>query len=268
MGKTVSAIIPVYNEQKTVNAVVKALLNSPLIDEVICINDCSKDKSLEVLKKYNEKIKLIDFAKNQGKGAALSAGIKKAKSEIVAFFDSDLFNLSDKHIRTLLNPILESKTRVVLGFPQKDSENNTFFCQLTGERVYFRDDLLPCLEKMQRSRLGVETYLNHYFPEDKQLIIPLKGLIHPKKYEKVSLTQATKDYIKEAIEIAQEIGKREGLLPQDYRKIKNLLKIGTYKELIVKINKISNTEVREFLKKYIIKYAGLAKKTLQDFLKE
>jgi len=49
--KTISAIVPVYNEDKTVAKVVETLLNNPLINEVICVNDGSTDKSLTILKK-------------------------------------------------------------------------------------------------------------------------------------------------------------------------------------------------------------------------
>ena len=113
IGKKISAIVPVFNEEKTITNVVKKLLKSHLIDEVICINDGSTDKSLEHLKKFKNKIKLISFDKNQGKGYALVEGIKKANEPIVVFIDADLTNLSQKHIETLLKPILNNKFRAV-----------------------------------------------------------------------------------------------------------------------------------------------------------
>ena len=72
MKKTVSAIVPVFNEEKTVKVVVETLLASKLISEVICVNDGSTDKGLEILKSFGRKIKLIDLKRNHGKGFALS----------------------------------------------------------------------------------------------------------------------------------------------------------------------------------------------------
>jgi len=105
--KSVSAIVPVFNEEKTVYGVVDALLKSNLINEVICINDSSTDKSLEILERFKDKIQLVNFEENKGKGYALTEGIKKAKNEILCFVDADLTNLSDSYIKTLLEPVLE-----------------------------------------------------------------------------------------------------------------------------------------------------------------
>jgi glycosyltransferase involved in cell wall biosynthesis len=86
------------------------------------------------LKKFGDKITLIDLKKNQGKGFALAEGIKKAKSEIIAFIDADLTTLSDNHIKTLLEPILDGKVRAVLGYPSNRRYIPDVFSNLTGER--------------------------------------------------------------------------------------------------------------------------------------
>jgi glycosyltransferase involved in cell wall biosynthesis len=111
----VSAIIPVYNEEKTVAGVIKTLLASKMIDEIIGINDGSTDRSLRILKGFGKKIILIDYKRNRGKGFALAQGIKKAKGEIVAFFDADLVNLSEVHIEKLVSPLLKKEATVALG---------------------------------------------------------------------------------------------------------------------------------------------------------
>ncbi len=90
----VSAIVPVFNEEIRVGKVIGTLLKSNLIDEVICINDGSSDKSLEVLKKFGKKIKLINFKTNKGKGTAVAEGIKEARGNFLFFCDSDLINFT------------------------------------------------------------------------------------------------------------------------------------------------------------------------------
>jgi glycosyltransferase involved in cell wall biosynthesis len=213
MPTAISAIVPVFNEEQTVALVIEALLHSNVIDEVICVNDGSTDHSLAILKKYQDQIKLINLKKNQGKGYALAEGIKSAKNEIVAFIDADLTNLADEHIKALVKPILTGKFKAVLGYPSKGWMPDPF-SNLTGERVYYKKDLVPHLEKMAKTRFGVEIFLNNLFTEDKIKKLPLKHLRGLFKYEKHDSITGLKELLVEAAEIAQEIGKREGLLPE------------------------------------------------------
>lgn len=264
--KSISVIVPVFNEEKTVAKVVKALLKSSLIDEVICVNDGSKDKSLAILKEFKDKIRLIDLKKNQGKGFALVEGIKKAKGEIVAFIDADLTNLSNGHIRTLLEPILKGEARAILGYPLgypvKGWYLPSVFSHLTGERAYYKKDLTPHLKKMAKTRFGVEIFLNDLFDEEETRKVPLKQLRGLYKYEKRGSSNAFKEYLGEVVEIAQEIGRREGLLPENRQAVTNLIKAASFKDLENKVKEIKNKEVREFFNKYIVKYVKLARKKI------
>jgi glycosyltransferase involved in cell wall biosynthesis len=250
--KFVSAIVPVFNEEKTVAKVIKTLAKTSLVNEVICINDGSTDKSLSILKKFGDKITLIDLKKNQGKGFALAEGIKKAKSEIIAFIDADLTTLSDNHIKTLLEPILDGKVRAVLGYPSNRRYMPDVFSNLTGERAYYKKDLVPHLAKMAKTRFGVEIFLNNLFEENETKKVPLKQLRGLYKHEKRNSVNAFREYLDEAVEIAQEIGRREGLLPEDYQAIARISKVANLKELQIRVKEITNKNVRRFLEKYIL----------------
>lgn len=92
-----SVLIPVYNEEKTLDLIFAKVLElekSPLIDEleVIAVDDCSKDNSLNLLKKYESggKIKLFHHENNQGKGAAVRTAMANATGDYVVFQDADL----------------------------------------------------------------------------------------------------------------------------------------------------------------------------------
>lgn len=263
--KSVSAIVPVFNEEKTVANVVKVLLKNNLIDEVICINDASTDKTLMILEKFKDKIKLINFKKNKGKGGALVEGIKIAKGEIITFIDADLTTLSDSHIRALLEPVFEDKTRVVLGYPSNGWIPPDVFSNLTGERVYYKKDLFPLLEEMAKTRFGVEVFLNNFFSKKETKRIPLEQLRGLYKYEKRNSVNAFREYLSEAVEIAQEIGRREGLLPKDYQAIAQISKVTNFKELKIRIKNITNKNVRWFFEKYVSKYVKIAQRWWKTF---
>ena len=214
--KSVSAIVPVFNEEKTISKVVNTLLKNNLIDEVICINDGSTDTSMEVLNQFKERIEIIDLQKNQGKGFALSVGIKQAKGEIVAFIDADLTNLSDDHIRELLTPILNNKARGVVGYPASVKGNLLNpLSSFSGERAYYKKDLISHIEEIAETRFGVEVFLNHLFDKDEIKKVPLKKLKGLFKYEKRGLLNTVTEYHGEISEVIGEVIKQKGFLKQD-----------------------------------------------------
>lgn len=89
----VSVIIPVYNVEKYLRQCLDSVVNQTLTDiEIICVDDCSTDNSLSILKEYAEKdsrIKIIEQKENQGQGVARNDALKVATGEYVGFVDSD-----------------------------------------------------------------------------------------------------------------------------------------------------------------------------------
>ncbi len=121
--KTVSIVIPVYNEEATIQhligLVIKAPLPAGLTRQIICVNDCSKDgtgKKLQELPAiFPDTVFIIDHHEvNQGKGAALRTGFKRATGDVVLIQDADL-EYDPGDYPKLLQPILDGKADVVYG---------------------------------------------------------------------------------------------------------------------------------------------------------
>ncbi len=110
-----SVIIPVYNENKFLEELLKKVENVNGIDkEIIIVDDGSIDGTTEFLKKLKNKYKVIFHEKNMGKGAAIKTGIAHSTGDIIIVQDADLeYEPNDYH--RLIKPITDGKAEVVYG---------------------------------------------------------------------------------------------------------------------------------------------------------
>lgn len=114
-----SVVIPVYNEEKTIEEIVRRVdaVDVGLDKELILVDDCSADGSGDVLRRIEkgyDNVKCLFHDRNQGKGAALRTGFSAATGDIVVIQDADL-EYDPKDFKQLLPPILEGHADVVYG---------------------------------------------------------------------------------------------------------------------------------------------------------
>ena len=114
----ISIIIPCYNEENTIKIIIEKVLKFNLYEkEILVIDDCSTDKSREIIKKLaleNSIIKYFFLDKNLGKGGALSKGFFEASGDIILTQDADLeYDPSD--YSKLLKPFKDTDADVVYG---------------------------------------------------------------------------------------------------------------------------------------------------------
>ena len=181
-AKSVSVVIPVFNEEKTIKKIVEAVENAStfdLIKEIILVDDYSSDDSRKILKEIENKHKVIYHKKNKGKGVTLQTGFKSASGDIIIIQDADL-EYDPNEYENLLKPILDEKADVVYGSRFQGGQphrvlyywhyiGNKFLTGLSNMftnlnltdmescyKVFTKETLEKILPKLQSKRFGFE----------------------------------------------------------------------------------------------------------------
>ena len=112
----ISIIIPVYNAEQYLEDCLLSISQQTFGDfEILAVNDGSTDRSLEILKKYQEKEPRLKVFSQENKGvsAARNLGVEYAKGEYIIFLDSDDY-IENNMIESLLKVAIENQSDIVL----------------------------------------------------------------------------------------------------------------------------------------------------------
>ncbi|HVX93063.1 MAG TPA: glycosyltransferase family 2 protein [Candidatus Dojkabacteria bacterium] len=175
---TISSVIPLYNESKTLEKVIKIVHSYPYIQEIVAVNDGSTDNTLELLRRLEKelpKLRVIDQQPNQGKAAAVVNGVKNAKGEVIIMTDGDLLTLKHKHFDSLLEDILSGEYEMTIldkgsdRFSAVGPISYAITRPLGGERAFWKKEFLKIPIKGDE-RYGLETLMNLYYVDNHKKI--------------------------------------------------------------------------------------------------
>jgi glycosyltransferase involved in cell wall biosynthesis len=130
-----SVVMPVYNEESTVEAIVKRVLQAPGLLEVILVDDASSDQTAQALARIADpRVRVFRHSKNRGKGAALRTGFAQVRGEVVVIQDADL-EYDPEEYPKLLGPIEANLADVVYGSRfTGESHRVLFYWHYVGNR--------------------------------------------------------------------------------------------------------------------------------------
>lgn len=210
--KKLSLVIPCYNEEKSLRQIVETALQlqekTPL--ELVIVDDCSKDKSLDIaraLQKKHDNIKLLQHSKNQGKGAALRTGFLHATGDAIGIQDADM-EYDPLDYMTLLEPLDSGEADVVFGSRYLRPSNkrrvlyfwhtlmNKFltFCSNcftnlditdmeTCYKLFRRSTLQNIAPKLQENRFGFEPEITALIAQSDARVYECAINYNPRSYE-------------------------------------------------------------------------------------
>ncbi len=203
----VAAIVPALNEEKNIAKVLKALLESKDINEVIAIDDGSTDRTAEVSRETGAKVISLPKKGGSGKGNAMREGIKSTDADVIVFFDADLIGLTPEHASLLVRPILKEGVAMCVGMRERrrrwKGAISEFMIKvdplsaIAGERA-IRRYIFEAIPSDFIQGFMVETALNYYCLANKLKVkyVKLRGLDIIVKEKKWGLVKGLKSRIR------------------------------------------------------------------------
>ncbi len=114
--KSVTIVIPAYNEEKRIAETLRAVKGIPDIQEIMVVNDGSQDQTS--LQARQEGVKVVDLTPNRGKGGAMNAALPLLKTEVVVFLDADL-GASAGEAWKIIDPVVKGEADMcIAAFPR------------------------------------------------------------------------------------------------------------------------------------------------------
>jgi polyisoprenyl-phosphate glycosyltransferase len=190
----VAAIVPAYNEEKTIINVLDALKQAPIVGQIIVVSDGSEDNTVHAVSSCygneSDGVEIIELLQNRGKGGAVMAGLDRCAAEVILVLDADLIGLTTDHIEALLLPVISGKALMSVGIFEKGRVATDLAQKmapfLSGQRA-LRRDLLENISDLDLTRFGLEMALHQYVEENELAaeVVQLPDLSHVMKEEKL-----------------------------------------------------------------------------------
>jgi glycosyltransferase involved in cell wall biosynthesis len=191
----VAAILPAYNEETRIARVLEAMIQAPELSEIWVVSDGSTDRTYETATGIPG-VRALRLPENRGKGAAMVAGALLANADALLFMDADLQGLKPSHIGELVQPVISRDAEMSVGI----FHGGRFITDLaqrlapriSGQRCILRSSFLRA-QHVSELRYGVEMALYRHAQAEGLRIasVPLLGITHPMKEEKIGMLRGT-----------------------------------------------------------------------------
>lgn len=194
----VAAIVPAFNEEKTIAGVVKTLKASPLIGKVVVVSDGSTDETAKIARDAGADL-VHEFPWRHGKGSAMAHGVTHTDSEVIFFADADLSGFTVKHIESIVTPVLQGKYAMVVGLRDRGRfimRLSKYLPLIGGERAMLRK-VFEDIPDYYLKGFKAESALNYYCRVSKLPYgtVEMPGIKIVRKMQKFGFWGGLKEYV-------------------------------------------------------------------------
>lgn len=199
----ISVVVPAYNEAGRISSVLRPVIASELVDDVIVVDDGSDDGTADEAKLFP--VRVVKLSENKGKAAALDHGVSLAKNDTFLFLDADLVGLTTTHVDKLIHRYQEMNLDMAVGVFVNGRKKTDLAQKLnpyaSGQRVLTRkqwERAKQCVEEVSEVDFGIEFALSRLAAKENwaQEYVKLEGVTHVLKEEKRGFTRGMIDRFK------------------------------------------------------------------------
>jgi len=201
-----AAVVPAFNEEKTIAAVVRTLKATRGLDEVIVVDDGSADRTADEAAAAGAD-RVLRLPENVGKGDALRRGVGATAAGILFFCDADFIGLTPAHVERLLQPVREGRKAMESGERDRGPLLAPLLARLphiSGERA-LRREVFEGVPARFLTRFRVEIALEYYCKVNRLAYgaTPTVGIAHVRKMQKVGFLRGLAAYAAMIWQIAE-----------------------------------------------------------------
>jgi polyisoprenyl-phosphate glycosyltransferase len=199
----ISVVVPAYNEAGRISSVLRPVVASQLVDDVIVVDDGSDDGTAEEARLFP--VRVAALPRNRGKAAALDHGVSLAKNDTLLFLDADLVGLTTAHVDKLIRSYQDMKLDMAVGVFSNGRKNTDFAQKInpyaSGQRVITRkqwERAKQCVDEVEEIDFGIEIALSRLAAKEDWVkeYVKLDGVTHVLKEEKRGFRKGMIDRLK------------------------------------------------------------------------
>lgn len=201
----ISCIICAHNEAPRIAAVLTAATGHSLLDEIIVVDDCSSDDTIEVIERFPT-VKLIALPKNGGKSKAMVHGLNAAQGDTIMLLDADLANITEHDISALAEPVVSGQADVSISLRKNafGIHHSIGLDFTSGERVLPKSLLSDVLHEINKlPKFGIESYMNQLIitRSMRVAVVRWQEVTHMRKADKHGFIKGTLGDLKMSLDV-------------------------------------------------------------------
>ncbi len=198
----ISVVVPAYNEAGRISSVLRPVIASKLVDDVVVVDDGSDDGTADEAELFS--VRVVKLPENKGKAAALDYGVSLAKNDTFLFLDADLVGLTTAHVDKLIHRYQEMNLDMAVGVFANGRRNTDIAQKInpfaSGQRMLTRKHWERAKQYMEVEEVdfGIEIALSRLAAKENwaKEYVKLDGVTHVLKEEKRGFKQGMIDRLK------------------------------------------------------------------------